>query len=222
MPCGYGLLDNLVKGYESLEHIEAHGDRKRILIAPSWQDGNILDSCVDELVSQLNGEKHFIVVRPHPEYIKRFPGKMKSLQARYQEADPNRLMIESDFSSNVTIFTADLVITDWSGIAYEFTFATKKPALFINTPMKVLNPDYDKYKRLPLDITLRDQVGISLDLDKVCEAGFTVDKLFAERDTYKEKIEEVLQQCIFNLGSSGAAAGQYILKSLLEKAQKNP
>lgn len=220
VPCGYGLLDNLIRGYDALNHDNNDGGKKRILIAPSWQEGNILDSCVDELVSQLDEEKYFIVVRPHPEYIKRFPGKMKSLQARYQAADPSHLMIESDFSSNVTIFTADLVITDWSGIAYEFTFGTKKPALFINTPMKVLNPDYDKYKNLPLDITLRDQVGISLDLDKVCEARATADKLLAERDAYKQKIEEVLRECVFNIGDSGAAAGRYILKSLQERQAK--
>lgn len=219
VPCGYGLLDNLIKGYEELDHEEDSGGRKRILIAPSWQEGNILDSCVDELIVQLDEEKYFIVVRPHPEYIKRFPGKMKSLQARYQTADPSHLMIESDFSSNITIFTADLVITDWSGIAYEFTFATKKPALFINTPMKVLNPDYDKYKNLPLDISLRDQVGVSLDLDKVHHARSTVDKLLAEHDAYKQKIEEVFRQCVFNIGSSGVAAGQYILKSLQGKVR---
>ena len=217
VPCGYGLLDNLVKGYEALDHREESGGRKQILIAPSWQEGNILDSCVDELVSQLDGEKYFVVVRPHPEYVKRFPGKMKSLQTRYQAADPSHLMIEADFSSNVTIFTADLVITDWSGIAYEFTFATKKPALFINTPMKVLNPDYTKYTNLPLDITLRDQVGISLDLDKVRETRSTVDKLLDERDAYKQKIEEILHKCVFNIGGSGAAAGRYILKSLQKR-----
>jgi len=217
VPCGYGLLDNLLKGYDALEHNREVGANKRILIAPSWQEGNILDSCIDELTSQLYGEDYFIVVRPHPEYIKRFPGKMQSLRARYQKADPERLVIESDFSSNVTIFTADLVITDWSGIAYEFAFSTKRPALFINTPMKVLNPDYVKYKNRPLDITLRDQVGVSLDLDKISEAKPVADKLLLERGAYSQKIEETLRQCVFNVGGSGAAAGRYILQSLKEK-----
>lgn len=152
VPCGYGLLDNLVRDYKS-QKPSAENALKRILIAPSWQEDNILESCIDELVEQLYSDEYFIVVRPHPEFVKRYPAKMEKLTAKYRDRNPEHLMIEADFSSNVTIFTADLLITDWSGIAYEFAFSTLKPALFINTPMKVLNYDYMKYKNQPLDIT---------------------------------------------------------------------
>ena len=45
---------------------------------------------------------------------------------------------------NSTIFEADLMITDWSGIAYEYAYTTCKPVLFIDTPMKIMNPEYKK------------------------------------------------------------------------------
>ena len=40
-----------------------------------------------------------------------------------QHVDAERLSMEMDFTSNVTIFTSDTVVTDWSGIAYEFSLS---------------------------------------------------------------------------------------------------
>ena len=39
--------------------------------------------------------------------------------------------IEIIFSSNETVYSADVLISDWSGIAFEYAFATQKPVLFI-------------------------------------------------------------------------------------------
>lgn len=212
VPCGYGMLDNMLAAYEKMPE-EAHA-QKRILIAPSWQEGNILESCIEELVQQLYGEGYFVVVRPHPEFIKRFPGKMEAIAAKFQNLDPKLFSLETDFSSNVTIYTADIVITDWSGIAQEFAFTTKRPVLLINTPMKVLNPEYVKYEHQPLDITLRPELGRTLELDEISKAGAAVEELLENRAYYAERLDEITRRCVFNLGSSGAAAGRYILKKI--------
>lgn len=91
-----------------------------------------------------------MVVRPHPEYVKRFRAQANALRERWAHVDAERLSMEMDFTSNVTIFTADTVVTDWSGIAYEFSFATLKKTLYIDTPMKVSNRTSTVAKRLPL------------------------------------------------------------------------
>ena len=40
--------------------------------------------------------------------------------------DDKNIEIQTDFSSNNTVFSADLMITDWSGIAQEYAYTTKK------------------------------------------------------------------------------------------------
>ena len=67
------------------------------------------------------------------------PEKMEGLKERYK--DDTDIEIQTDFSSNSTVFEADLMITDWSGIAYEYAYTTCKPVLFIDTPMKIMNPE---------------------------------------------------------------------------------
>ena len=212
---GYGLLDTLLENVSHMEDVE--NEVKQILIAPSWQKDNLLEYCLDGIMSALLHKGYKIIIRPHPEFVKRFPGKMKAIQTKYQQDIGDDFVIETDFSSNFTVYTADLVITDWSTIAHEFSYATKKPSLFINTPMKIMNPEYKKIAAVPLDISLRDEIGISVDTDKLDTLPDKVFYLLSHKAEYKQKITEVMEANIFNIGSSAEAGGDYIIQTLEEK-----
>ncbi|MEG2843698.1 MAG: CDP-glycerol glycerophosphotransferase family protein, partial [Ruthenibacterium sp.] len=130
---GYGLLDNMTEAYAKMEKIE--NPKKTILIAPSWQKDNLLDSCLDDLLTGIVGKGFRVILRPHPQYVRIYAERMERIIERYKNQFCDDFSIETDFSSNVTVYTADLVITDWSNIGYEFSFATCKPTLYINTPI---------------------------------------------------------------------------------------
>lgn len=213
--CGYGLIDNMISAYSAMEKTE--NEKPTILIAPSWQYDNILDSCLDNILSGLICEKYRVIVRPHPQYIRRFPLQMESIIEKYKDRFGPDFMIETDFSSNVTVYTADMVITDWSAIAFEFSFTTDKPTLFINTEMKVVNKDYKKIKLKPFDITARDIIGKSISKEETVNITEAVDGLLNDQDSYREKIIELKNSYFYNLGKSGEAAADYIIERLSGK-----
>lgn len=219
VPCGYGLFDNMLADYQKTSRPE--DVNKEILIAPSWQEDNILESCIVPMVEQLAVSKYHITIRPHPEFIKRFPAKMNQVINNIGNGKYSNLDIETDFSSNKTVFDADLLITDWSGIAYEFSYVTKKPSLFINTKMKVLNEDYVRYEHQPLDITLRNKIGISLEKDEINQLNDAIKRLL-ESDSayYKDQIQKLVDTYVFHIGESGKIGGQYIIDKIMEKRHK--
>jgi YidC/Oxa1 family membrane protein insertase len=139
VPCGYSLFDRIMAEYQGKPAVSKR--KAQILIAPSWQHDNILDSCIDELLSSLLNGRYQVIVRPHPEYIKRYGDRLTDLQNRWRNNIGKDLIIQTDFSANNPVFESDLLITDWSTICYEFSFATKRPTLFIDTPIKAMNPD---------------------------------------------------------------------------------
>jgi len=220
LPMGYGLIDNLIASYEALGK-EKNIQKKMILIAPSWQEDNILESCLDELLLNLFHDDYSVILRPHPEFIKRFPLKMQSILEKYRSRVSDSFIIETDFSSSTSLFTADLIVTDWSGIAYEFSYATKKPSLFINTPMKIMNPEYEKISCVPLDISLRNEVGISVDMDKLNLISSIVSELFSQQALFSDKIQQTMDKYVFNLGRSGEIGGQYIIDTLKQKKESD-
>ncbi len=215
---GYGLIDNMIASYEASEKTE--NSKKTILIAPSWQYDNIMDSCLDGLVEGLTATDYRIVIRPHPQYTKRFPMKIKEIMEKYKDKFSDDFRIETDFSSNVTVYTADLLITDWSSIGYEFSFTTNKPSLFINTEMKVVNSAYKKIKIKPYDITARDIIGKSLEKDEISRIGEVAAELIENQAEYAPKIDAEKREYFYNLGSSGDAAADYIISRLVKKKKK--
>jgi len=215
---GYGQMEQLHRSYQAMPAVKR--ERPKVLIAPSWQPDNILDSCIDDLLSQLLDGNYDVVVRPHPEYVKRFKPRMDAIVARYPEPEKRGLTFELDFTSNNSIFDSDVLITDWSGTAYEFSFVTLKPAVFIDTPPKINNPEYTKLGVEPLEFSLRSQVGIQTDYKDLTGLRGRIDELLQNSQAYADKILDIREQYIAHFGSSGQIGGKYILSQLKARQEK--
>lgn len=206
---GYPLIDHMIEDFEKSEKIE--NARPKILIAPSWQPDNIIELCGEALIDTLKNLDYDIILRPHPQMVRHVPELFEELHQKY---DGTNVEVQTDFSSNNPILEADVLITDWSGIALEFAFTTKRPVLFIDTPMKVLNPDYDKIPTKPLDITIRNIVGQSIAPEDIAKVNTIVEEFLNNKTAYAEKIEKALHEHVFNVGQSKKVYGRYVLKRL--------
>ncbi|MCL2839410.1 MAG: membrane protein insertase YidC [Defluviitaleaceae bacterium] len=212
---GYGLYDDLLESYAELVKQARKSEKPRILIAPSWQADNLLDMCIDPMLESLIGNGYEIIVRPHPQHIRLFPHFINSLVERYMRySETGEIIFELDFAGNESIFTSDVLITDWSGIAYEFSYCTLKPCIFINTPIKAMNPNYQRYGIEPLDIILRDKIGTSINVENVDKLNVAVSQLLKDKDAYKNQIEDIVKQYLYYPKRNGQAAGTYIMKKL--------
>lgn len=215
---GYGQLEQLYNDYQKLDLKKR--EHPKILIAPSWQPDNILDSCLDSLLAQLLNHGYEVVVRPHPEYVKRYKPRMDQIVHKYENCEDSGLRFELDFTSNTSIFDSDVLITDWSGTAYEFSFVTLKPAVFIDTKPKINNPEYKRLGIEPLEFVLRSEVGIRVDPEKLDGLNEQIQNLLTSQDKYAKHIEEIREKYIANFGTSGQVGGQYILSQLKARQQR--
>lgn len=208
---GYPLLDRLIK---QNSHVR-RGDVPQILIAPSHHDGNIMDSCLEEILGYLTGRGWRVVVRPHPQYVKRSAGRAGALKEKY--AGQPDVVFETDFSGNDSIYASDVMITDWSGISLEYSFTTGRPCVFINTPMKVLNPEYTKYESVPMQIDVRDKIGVSLAPEDTAGIADIVKDMLSGKLLPPEEVKAIAQQYVYNIGASGQVGGQYIIDALQKR-----
>lgn len=217
--CGYGFLETLKEKYDAMDKTE--NERRKVLIAPSWQKDNILDSCIDNLLEALLGKGFNVVVRPHPEYVKRYPQRLDDILKRYEGYSRGDLSFELDFSSSESIYNSDVLITDWSAAAYEFSYVTLKPSIFIDTPMKVNNPDYEKIGIEPLEIKLRSEIGKRYNTNDFSCVADDIKYMTEHKEEYSEKIEKIRDTYVSNFGHSGEVGGKYIIRQLIEKQKKS-
>ena len=213
---GYALIDNMVAAYNAKPPVK--NNPPQVLIAPSWQEDNIMDSCVEQILEGLLPERYQVIVRPHPQYVRHNPEKLKMLQDKYTGFD--NFTLQTDFSSNETVFQSDILVTDWSGTAYEYSFTTLKPCLFINTPMKVMNPDYQDISIVPFDLEIRNKIGIALEMDEIGIIADASEKLLHDELFSKESICALRDKYLYNVGKSASVGAEYLIKSLIKKSQE--
>ena len=218
--CGYGQLEKLYDAYQASE--KTRREKPKVLIAPSWQPDNILDSCIDPLLQELLGQGFDVTVRPHPEYVKRYGDRMNAIVKRYEDYKGGDLFFELDFTGNTSIFDSDTVISDWSGTAYEFVMVTERPCVFVDTPPKINNPDYEKITVPPLEFTLRDQVGVRVSPGSFSGLSEKIRALLQD-ESYSDRIRAIREKTIANFGRSGEVGGEYILSAVKDaiRTRKN-
>lgn len=171
---GYGKLD-LMKGKNFSLH------EKKILIAPSWGKDNLLETSGKDLILRLIEDNYKVILRPHPMF---FIEKKKVLESVISEFP--KLEIESSLEDkNETFYTASILITDYSGIAFEYVALHSRRVVFVNTEPKKFNEKWKTYKLNPIELSMRDRIGFSCEntlldiinaIDKVSKAPHITSK----------------------------------------------
>ncbi len=209
---GYPRLDRLLADHQAYgrgQRSAPSGGRKTALIAPSWGVANILETCVHGLARLLHEGGYRVIVRPHPEFVARHPAAIAELTRAF--AANGHATLELDPLSDRSLHEAELLITDWSGIALEYAFGTERPVVSIETPRKVHNLDYERFGLTPLEVRAREEIGVVVPMDQVERVLEVAAQLEQARAEFRERIVRLRAASVFHLGASAQIAADHIL-----------
>ncbi len=212
---GYSLLDDMVSDYQKTKRKSKK--EKTVMIAPSWQKDNIIDLCLDKILNSMKGEKYNVIVRPHPQQVRHMKDAFEKMKEKYAGTN---IEIQTDFSKTSSVFNADLLITDWSSIGYEYAFTTEKPVISIDTPMKIMNPEYKKIKVEPFNIWAREQIGEVVKVKDSKKINEVIKKMLKNPQKYQKKISTLKKDSVYNLGSSAEIGAKYIINCVQTKIKE--
>ena len=216
--CGYGLLDKLLKLRSSFPEKKnlLKNNKKNILIAPSWGKHNLLESTGIELVKTLLDAGYYVTVRPHPMTSKKSPKTIKQIKERF-EKNPD-FLLDTNTSSFEQLFSSYALITDWSGIGYEYAFVCERPVIYIDVPKKSHNKEYEKIGLVPFEISIRDKIGEVVSVQNIETIPDRIEFLYSNSNNFENKIQKIRNDAIFNIGESGKVMASEIIRIISEKA----
>ena len=216
--CGYGLLDKLIKLRSSFPEKKKllKNNKKNILIAPSWGKQNLLESMGIELVKILLDAGYHVTVRPHPMTAKKSPKTIKQIKERF-EKNPD-FLLDTNTSSFEQLFSSYALITDWSGIGYEYAFVCERPVIYIDVPKKSHNKEYEKIGLVPFEISIRDKIGEIVPVQNIETIPERIEFLYSHGNNFENKIQKIRNDAIFNIGESGKVTASEIIRIISEKA----
>ncbi|MBH44947.1 MAG: hypothetical protein CL907_05030 [Dehalococcoidia bacterium] len=159
------LFESGYCNFDELIDSKKMGNNDEILIASSWGKNSIVNTCLNELVSKLINLNFKVTLRPHSMSFKNDKKNLNNIIKNYKNMDNFKLDLNPD--STESISNSKFLITDWSGIAFEYYIVNNKPILFVNTPPKVNNKNYTNLTEKPIEITMREEIGEIINIEEI-------------------------------------------------------
>lgn len=216
---GYYRLEQLYDEYSHYKKEPKPDVKGTVLIAPSWGDKNILESCGERVIKLLLDANYCVIVRPHSETVKKHYELIESLNKAYG-GNPN-FALEVLSHSNEPLLKANIMVSDYSGIALSYAFGTERPVLFLDVQKKVKNPGYMELNIQPIELSLRSEIGTTLPPERLEEVPKAVAALIRDTPSYKERISRLRDQYIYAFGKSSQIGAQHIMDVYHSKSKEN-
>lgn len=210
---GCSYLDELKKKMDAIPKEEGHNFT--VLVSPSWGPSAILSKYGERLLDPLADTGWKIIIRPHPQSAKSEPQILERLKERYQ----GRGNIEWNFDRDniYAMKKADIMISDFSSIIYDYTFLCDKPVMYVNAALdlrmydasEVYNPDGSVKKAWQFETI--EKIGIELKeeqfakIKQVIQEASDSPALAAARKAAKE-------QAWMHIGSAAKNIADFMIK----------
>ncbi len=129
---GIPYMDDMAAKLEKFGKAEAH--ERTVLLAPSWGQSAIFGVYGEKIIEVLLKTGYHIIVRPHPQSFKSEKEMLDNLMQKFPES--SQLEWNSDVDNFDVLNRSDILISDFSGVVYDFALIYDKPIIYTN-------PDFD-------------------------------------------------------------------------------
>lgn len=187
--------------------------RKTILLAPSWGEQALFAIHGEAILARLLETDYHIIVRPHPHSFVVEKERLDKLMAAYPASD--RLEWNRDADNFTVLQRADLLISDFSGVVFDFALVYDKPVLYTDPQIKL--DVYDAWwlqKPLWTESAL-PRLGMALTKENSEHLDALISSLLDD-PSYAAGRAEVRRECWVHPGESAARSADFLLAKLSE------
>jgi len=205
---GYGRLDSLINEARSTDIRKSTSNNKVVLIAPSWGANGLIETKGQEIISILLNSGFYVILRPHPMTMKKSNKVIQKIEKEFK--DNLNFKLETDIRNTESWFLSDCMISDLSGAAIEYSFTFEKPILYVVTPEKIVQEK--QIDLVSLEEKIRPQIGEVISLSQLSLIPSKINQLLLSENKFKEKIQKIREETIFNIGNSAEQGAKYLLE----------
>ena len=207
---GYCRLDAIIAESKNVSDLEEKPTR--VLLAPTWGTSSLIEHNLEKIIENLLKKSIEVILRFHPMSLRHQPSLVTQYSTLF--GDNPKFSHDPDFESTESLHISDVVLSDWSGAAQEFSLGLLRPAIFVDTPKKTHNSEFLKLGIPCYEDLVRQDLGALVhptELDLIPEL---VESLHGDRAIWYQKLERLRNEHLYNPGTAVAAAADYIVRLL--------
>lgn len=208
---GIPYLDTMLKHAQNYKRQQT--GTTTVLLSPSWGASSLLVKYGETLIDKLIETGYDIIIRPHPQSFTADKDTVDRLMAKYPET--KKLHWNRDNNNFDVLARSDIMISDYSGIMYDFAFIFNKPVIYTNAQFK--KDPYDAWcieGETWMLSTIR-KIGKELNKDNLEQIKELIDSSI--RDSKETPmIREARDETWCNIGKSAELTADYLVEKLAE------
>lgn len=128
---GFGRLDTLLEERKKFEKTDLDN---LILITPTYGKNNLLETCGITLIDILLKSNFKVLLRPHFRLLRDSPELINGIIKKFK--NNSNFIFEEGIIPKESFQNSTCLISDWSGISFEYAFTFNRPVIFIDVPKK--------------------------------------------------------------------------------------
>ena len=213
--CGVPYLDVMKKRVETAEPVGPH--ERTVLLAPSWGESGILTRFGEKLIDALISTGYKIIVRPHPQSFDSEKDMLDKLMARY--SDPSKVEWNRDRDNFDVLMRSDILISDYSGVMFEFAMVFDKPIIYTDTKFDPRPYDADWIEETPWTFSILSSLGPELNEENAGSIKELIDTCIGDQSC-KAGRAKAREDIWAHIGESAERTADFIIRKYNETAAK--
>lgn len=193
---------------------------RTILFAPTWGKSSAITKYGFDIFATLLDapQKHTIIFRPHPQLNisqKELITPILNTLSRYPQVE-----IDTNIDGTSAMSRADILISDISGIIFDFAFLYNKPIILLETDIDSQGYEGDgiiPYKEI-WEYNTRQKIARIVTQNELSSLNTTITDLLTNQDKSIHHISKIKKDDIYNFGKAGVVAAKQLL-SILESLE---
>lgn len=209
---GCPYMDYMMQRRQAASSLPAHTGI-RVLFAPSWGNRSLLYRYGDAFLDRLIASGFDITFRPHPQSFISDRELMERLQGKYPEAASFHWNRDSDNFD--ALRNADILITDFSSIVFDFAFIFEKPVIYTEASLDFSITDMAWVDEPSWTTAVLPQIGVELKEENQGKLVEIIQDLVGN-PRYLEAIRSIRDEHWKNRGHASEKTVEYLIRKLSE------
>lgn len=210
---GSVYMDEAAKHLADLKEHRCDIDHPTILVAASWGENTLLKRYGSKLLKPLVETGFSIIVRPHPQSYVSEVDMLEALQKEFPPSD--QLEWNRDVDNLAVLNRADLMISDFSGVIYDYTFLFGRPVFYADIDFDKSVYDADWFDEEPWDTKVLPEMGRKLEEREFADIKDIILEALQDQKI-ADGIGKVKEDCWKNRGGALEATVDYLIKKQKE------
>ena len=203
---GIPYMDEMVRRLESCPALPPHP--RTVLVAPTWGASSIFNKYGTAFIDALIHTGYRIILRPHPQSFTADRELMDTLMSAYPDSD--QLEWNRDPDNFEVLRRSDIMISDYSGVIFDFALVFDKPVICADTEMSV-DPLDAWWLGEPLwTISALPRIGPRLTADQIGNLKALIDSALDD-PSYTESRHEVRRETWAYPGEGAVRTADYLI-----------